>query len=244
MARNNQLEEEFEELLEEIWTAIESSGEEPKAGASICKDKITFKQALPELVKHNLLKEEEENVILTESGYEKAKELIRRHRLAERVLGDILNLDNEEVEHSACKYEHVLDEESADSVCTLLGHPRSCPHGKAIPPGKCCEERATYARPLVVPLTKLEEGEECTVAYIGTKDNSRLSYLTSVGIMTDRPVELIRKRPSYILKIDESTIAFDEKVAREIFVRPKLKARPGKKRRWGFGWGKWFKWQR
>ncbi len=238
MARDFQIKEEFEELHEEIWITIEESGGEPQEGASFSPDKLTFKKDLPELIKHNLLKEKNGEIVFTEKGYQKTRELIRRHRLAERVLGDILNLDNDEIEHSACKYEHVLDEESADSVCTLLGHPRSCPHGKMIPPGKCCEERAVYARPLVVPLTELEEGETGTVAYIGTRDNSRLSYLTSVGIITDRPVELIRKRPSYILKVDESTIAFDEKVAREIFVRPKLKVRPHRRKRWRFGWRK------
>ncbi len=136
-------------------------------------------------------------MILTEEGFRKAKEIIRSHRLAERLLHDVLNLQSEEMERSACRYEHMLGTEAADSVCILLGHPRTCPHGKAIPPGECCEAGETTLRPLVVPLTELDSGETATVAYVGTRDNARLSYLTSLGVMTGRPVQLLQRQPSY-----------------------------------------------
>jgi putative ABC transport system ATP-binding protein len=78
-------------------------------------------------------------VELTPSGRERAASIIRRHRLAERLFTDSLAMDSEsEIEEQACKFEHILSAEATDKICTFLGHPRTCPHGAAIPPGECC----------------------------------------------------------------------------------------------------------
>jgi Mn-dependent DtxR family transcriptional regulator len=48
-------------------------------------------------------------------------------------------MDSEtEIEQQACKFEHILSPEATDKICTFLGHPKTCPHGAPIPPGKCC----------------------------------------------------------------------------------------------------------
>ena len=227
--------EDLEEILEEIWTTLELQGEVPAPGSRV-PPALTAQAA--RLVEEGLAREGGTALVLTESGFRKAKEIIRSHRLAERLLHDVLNLHSEEMEHSACRYEHMMGSEAADSICILLGHPRTCPHGKAIPPGDCCESGETTLRPLVVPLTELEPGETAAVAYIGTRDNARLAYLTSLGVMTGRPVQLVQRRPSYIVKIDESTVAFDEVIAREIFVRPAHRKRQPAK-----GEGRRFRWR-
>jgi len=226
--------EDLDEILEEIWTTLELQGQIPGDGSRIPPD---LAGQAARLVEDGLVRQGTEGLVLTAQGYQKAKEIIRSHRLAERLLHDVLNLQSEEMEHSACRYEHMMGSEATDSICILLGHPRTCPHGKSIPPGDCCEAGETTLRPLVVPLTELDAGEEATVAYIGTRDNTRLSYLTSLGVMTGRPLELVQRRPSYIVKIDESTVAFDDAIAREIFVRPvhrKKRETPGRGRR--FRW--------
>jgi len=75
----------------------------------------------------------------TAAGEERARSVIRRHRLAERLFVDVLSIrDEHEVEESACKFEHILSPEVTDRMCTLLGHPKACPHGSPIPPGDCC----------------------------------------------------------------------------------------------------------
>lgn len=227
--------EDLEEILEEIWTTLELQGEVPAPGSRVPP---ALTAQAERLVEEGLAREGATELVLTDPGFRKAKEIIRSHRLAERLLHDVLNLHSEEMEHSACRYEHMMGSEAADSICILLGHPRTCPHGKAIPPGDCCEAGETTLRPLVVPLTELEPGETAAVAYIGTRDNARLAYLTSLGVMTGRPVELVQKRPSYIVKIDESTVAFDEAIAREIFVRPAHRKRQAAK-----GDGRRFRWR-
>ena len=81
-------------------------------------------------------------VQLTAHGRKRAADIIRRHRLAERLFTDSLAMDSEtEIEQQACKFEHILSSEATDKICTFLGHPRTCPHGSPIPPGPCCGVR-------------------------------------------------------------------------------------------------------
>jgi putative ABC transport system ATP-binding protein len=78
-------------------------------------------------------------VQLSVRGRQRAADIIRRHRLAERLFTDSLAMDSEtEIEQQACKFEHILSSEATDKICTFLGHPRTCPHGSPIPPGPCC----------------------------------------------------------------------------------------------------------
>jgi putative ABC transport system ATP-binding protein len=89
-------------------------------------------------------------VELTSRGRQRAADIIRRHRLAERLFTDSLALESEsEIEQQACKFEHILSPEATDKICTFLGHPKTCPHGAPIPAGQCCgrsEELATVLR--------------------------------------------------------------------------------------------------
>jgi putative ABC transport system ATP-binding protein len=86
-------------------------------------------------------------VELTARGQKRAADIIRRHRLAERLFTDSLAMDSEtEIEQQACKFEHILSSEATDKICSFLGHPRTCPHGSPIPPGPCCGKPAEAAR--------------------------------------------------------------------------------------------------
>jgi ABC-type glutathione transport system ATPase component len=100
-------------------------------------------------------------VALTPRGRERAGNIIRRHRLAERLFTDSLAMDSEsEIEQQACKFEHILSPEATDKICTFLGHPRTCPHGAPIPPGPCCGEHIiTKLRDTVSPGRKFTRDE-------------------------------------------------------------------------------------
>lgn len=83
-----------------------------------------------------------ETIYFTERGRKRAMDIIRRHRLAERLFTQTLNIhDEKEIEEQACKFEHILSPEATDRICTFLGHPETCPHGSPIPPGPCCGQR-------------------------------------------------------------------------------------------------------
>src|SRR5438132_4559996 len=84
-------------------------------------------------------------VELTPRGRQRAADIIRRHRLAERLFTDSLALDSAtEFEQQPAKSEHILSPEATDKICTFLGHPRTCPHGAPIPPGACCGKQTEF----------------------------------------------------------------------------------------------------
>ena len=81
-------------------------------------------------------------VEMTGRGRQRAGDIIRRHRLTERLFTDSLHMENEaEIAEQACKFEHILSQEATDKICAFLGHPTTCPHGAPIPPGPCCGAR-------------------------------------------------------------------------------------------------------
>ena len=91
------------------------------------------------LVDNGLVLRENGRITLTPKGRVFAESLVRNHRLAERLFSEILDLRGSELDSTSCSFEHVLDEAVIESVCTFLGHPPTCPHGKRIPPGRCCK---------------------------------------------------------------------------------------------------------
>lgn len=213
-------EHKIDEALEMLWLWKE---EFPLKEFFVTSGCIKEASLLRKMEKQGLINLKKNLVKLTAEGESKAKNIVRRHRLAERLFADIIDLEQAQVEGQACHYEHILSEESADSICILLGHPRTCPHGKPIPPGECCLKGLKEIRPLVIPVSLLREKEKAKIAYIGTRDEARLTRLISLGIIPGNEITLIQKKPSFVVKIDQTKLALDEKIAGEIFVRRKAK---------------------
>ncbi|HUU14994.1 MAG TPA: iron dependent repressor, metal binding and dimerization domain protein [Terriglobia bacterium] len=78
---------------------------------------------------------------LTLNGERRARDVIRRHRLAERLFFDTFGLEEDLLDANACKIEHTLGSEVTEKICTFLQHPKTCPHGSPIPRGECCQRR-------------------------------------------------------------------------------------------------------
>lgn len=98
-------------------------------------------------------------ITLTESGEELAQKVVRRHRLAERFLTDILGLSWALAHREAGRWEHVMSAEVEEAMERVLGWPTTCPHGNPIPGSR-------YAAPNAVRLAQLETGQTFTVARI------------------------------------------------------------------------------
>ena len=98
-----------------------------------------------------------DTIHFTDEGRAKAKALIRRLRLAERLFSDVFEMREETIIADACKMEHILSKELTDSVCTFLGHPQTCPHGKRIPRGECCKKYKVEVEPVVTRLSEFLE---------------------------------------------------------------------------------------
>jgi DtxR family Mn-dependent transcriptional regulator len=189
-----------------------------------------------EAMRSGYLAEQAGELRLTEKGEAVASALLRRHRLAERLLADILELPEEEFEQSACRFEHHLSERTADRICTLLGHPTTCPHERPIPPGECCRARLRTVEPIVERLSDIAPGSESRIVFISRARETRADLLEAFGITPGAVVRLRQTAPSFVVEAGETEVALDEAVAREIFVSrvavsraAKAKGRAGRK---------------
>jgi DtxR family Mn-dependent transcriptional regulator len=211
-------EERIDELLELIWTLREKGVSDLNHLLGTTQD-IEAKSILRKMIKDDLFQIEDNRMILKERGEEKAREIIRRHRLTERLLHEIFEMSEEEVEEEACKLEHILSPGVTESVCTFLGHPPTCIHGKPIPRGECCAKFKKEMKPLVIPLEELGLGEEGRIVFIAPKSHQRLDRLSNLGIVPGSILRMHQKNPSYVLQIGETTLALDKEIVKNIYVK-------------------------
>ena len=210
--------ERIDEALELVWL-LEEEGRPEFNRFKLNSDDTNFDELLDELKTQGLVSVKDDSVNMTEKGRTLAKGLIRRHRLAEQLFKEVFQLTDNIIETDACKMEHILSEELTESVCTFLGHPPKCPHGKPIPRGECCKKYKIEVEPLVVRLTEFEVGLKGRIVFIVSSETARLNKLSSMGITAGSVIKLLQKRPSFVIQIDESTIAIDPEIAREIYVK-------------------------
>ncbi|MFQ5770181.1 MAG: metal-dependent transcriptional regulator [bacterium] len=156
---------------------------------------------------------------LLPKGKKKAESLIRRHLLAERLLSDVFQVSDKEITKSACAFEHILSPEVTESVCTFLGHPPVCPHGIAIPRGTCCTKFTKDVKPVVHRIKDMEIGEQASIVFIAPGRNKTLDRLSIFGVVPGNIVRLEQKRPSYVIKIDETVLALEANLCDEIYVK-------------------------
>jgi putative ABC transport system ATP-binding protein len=140
----------FDHLLEQIWVC----GEEGKpaqaellhatgaAGSLPVVSNEPATRVLSRMSDLRLVQMQNGEVQLTAVGSQRARDVVRRHRLAERLFKDTFSIDDSEAHTQACKFEHIISPELDQRICTFLGHPKTCPHGNPIPPGDCCDGKS------------------------------------------------------------------------------------------------------
>lgn len=203
-----------DELLERLWTLRE---QRLAAGAEAAPSAVTA-----EAQRRGWVLPRREHLELTPEGEAHAAGIIRRHRLAERLLFDVIHLDTETMEAGACELEHshILSEEATDRVCAFLGHPPTCPHGRPIPRGRCCEKFSQEIRPLVTPLDQSRIGGQYRVVFIASRSHRRLDRLAAFGVVPGAVVRLHQRLPTFMIQIGGTDIALEGEVAADIFVVP------------------------
>jgi DtxR family Mn-dependent transcriptional regulator len=212
-------EHEIEELLEELWT-LEEQGRSRRKDLREGSKLGDAAEVLERLLERGLVRVEADLVIMTPAGRELAARQVRRHRLAEFLLTQVIEVADERVvDETACVMEHILSPEVTDSVCSFLGHPKACPHGKPIPPGNCCRSFSTAIEPLVQPLDRLAVGSSARIVYIAPKEPELLTRLSSLGIVPAVTIRLQQKRPAAVIAIGETSLALDPESAAQIYVK-------------------------
>ena len=136
----------FDHLLEQIWICGEEGkpalveilrATGPAGNLPVLPDEPATR-VLGRMSDLHLVELQNGAVQLTPGGSRRARDVVRRHRLAERLFKDTFAIDDDEVHNQACKFEHIISPELDQRICSFLGHPKTCPHGNPIPPGDCC----------------------------------------------------------------------------------------------------------
>ncbi len=211
-----------EEILEVFWTAQEKGGGQCLTAEALALElgEAFSLSSLDQLAEAGLLIRGEAGFRLTETGYLEARRTIRRHRLSERLFLDVLDIGREEFESAACRFEHVLIKPGLEErICSLLGHPKTCPHGRSIPAGECCQRAEELADREVGSLDRLREGETGAVAFVQSGDPERFKKIMAMGVLPGVEVTVVRRSPSFVFRLGFSQYAVDEGMAEAIFVR-------------------------
>ena len=155
-------------------------------------------------------------VELTDRGRRAAIAAIRRHRIVERFLADMLGYAWNEADRLATAFEHELPQEVEDRIFVALDRPDSCPHGFPIPAKKTAE------LPEMPPLYALEPGDIAVVAVPGSTDPEIVAFLDTLGLRPGVRVEVKEKHPfdgPLVLRVDGNDRTLGATVANQVYVQ-------------------------
>lgn len=206
-----------DELLEMLWHL----GEHHQLTLSMLREHDPtheHEKSLYDFKSNGILTLDGENITLTEKGKVQAQGIVRRHRLAECLMINVLGKKHAETEDAACEFEHILSPELVDSICTLLGHPPKCPHGKTIPQGKCCIEVKRSVKSAVIPVTRMKIGSTARIAFLNTHNDNRTHKLLNMGLNPGSEIKLHQTKPALVVEVDNRQIALENSIGEEINV--------------------------
>ncbi len=158
---------------------------------------------------------EDRTVALTERGRAWASSVMRKHRLAERLLADVIGLDPAYIHEEACRWEHVISDRVEQRIAELLGHPTTSPYGNPIPgsgfegPTPTSLDAFVGDQALVHSLSEQIQGEEELVA-----------SLFAAGIRAGATIDVERQGEGTVLRGSDGAVVLDAVHARLVFVVP------------------------
>lgn len=155
-------------------------------------------------------------VLLTDAGLRSALDIVRRHRIAERFLVDVLGLDMSEAHEDACLLEHALSPRVLLALEEYLDSPDVCPHGYPIPASD-----GSVATVHGRPLSDLVQGESAVVLQIAEDDGAVLSYLEGLGLVPGKQVTVVEVAPfngPLVVEVENSRPALAREIAARVLV--------------------------
>lgn len=153
---------------------------------------------------------------LTGEGREVAERVVRRHRLAERLLTDVIGLPWEKSHLEACRWEHVISDDVEAHLVILLGNPTTCPHGNPIPGTRPSDVKVTALADAVggdhVRLERVTEQVEI--------DIEMLTYLATNGFVPGTVATVSSRAPdgTLTLELGDHAISLGPALAQQLFV--------------------------
>lgn len=175
-------------------------------------------QMIKKLTERGLVHKNGGGLVLTSAGQKLALSVIRKHRLAERLMTDCLKLPWDVAHEQSCRLEHILTDEVADALEDFLGHPRTCPHGHPIP-----TRDGQVDLTEVVPLTEIPEGSRVTVDRLIEESMEILRYLDEVGMHPGNSVLVEQSGPRHLrIRLGDQPLAMSREIADHVLVRQQV----------------------
>jgi DtxR family transcriptional regulator, Mn-dependent transcriptional regulator len=213
----------FHPPLEEYLEAIHELGEE---GMTVIQARLAERlghsaPAVSEMIKRlrdeGYIQAKGRSLSLTDSGRAVAESVVRKHRLAERLLTDIIGLPWDKAHLEAGRWEHVISDEVEARLIELLGHPSTCPHGNPIPGADVTVVIETSL------LSDSRQGDHIRLARVTEQveiDQDSLSYLSSNGFIPGTEATVTSRAPDGTLTLDlgARSIALGPTLAQKLFV--------------------------
>ncbi|ADC47188.1 iron-dependent repressor [Methanobrevibacter ruminantium M1] len=200
---------EIEHYLRDIWVR------EYERGEKLVVDEFNADD-IELLAKKEYIKTDDGFVNLTENGEYLGRSLVRKHRIAEKVVADLFLADMDEMEELADQIEHVMSAEVEENICRILGNPENCPHNNPIPKG---DTTPGISKEYSVPLVSCHSGESGEVSHIKTEDARKLRKIMNLGLIPGSRICLIQKFPNYVFQLGNTQLAVDKELANEIFIK-------------------------
>lgn len=176
----------------------------------------TVTATLGRLQSAGLIERPDGAAVLTLAGRRGALDIIRRHRLAERFLVDVLGLPWSEVHEEACQLEHALSPRVQRALEEFMDSPAVCPHGHPIP-----AEDGSIADSAGAPLCENGAGDEVEIVRIDDEDGELLAYLSSLGMFPGTPVKVCDIAPfkgPLMVEVGDARYALGREIAEKIVV--------------------------
>ncbi|MDQ3570749.1 MAG: metal-dependent transcriptional regulator [Actinomycetota bacterium] len=156
------------------------------------------------------------SILLTAKGRARAESVVRKHRLAERLLTDVIGLPWHKAHVEACRWEHVISDEVEEHLVTLLNNPTTCPHGNPIP-GSNPPERH------LVPLAESKPGDNVRLELVTEQveiDMDSLTYLSTHGFVPGTDAQVRTRAPDGTLTLDlrDDSIALGPALTQQLYV--------------------------
>lgn len=182
----------------------------------------TVTATLGRLGSAGLIERDGGSVVLTLEGRQLALDILRRHRLAERFLVDVLGLSWDEVHDEACLLEHALSPRVQHALEKFMDNPEVCPHGHPIPTadGDIAESHGA-------PLCTLGSGSEVEIVRVEDENGEMLTYLSSLGMFPGTRVRVCDVAPfkgPLLVEVGSARYALGRDVAEKIIVSGEGKA--------------------
>ncbi|MDZ4178503.1 MAG: metal-dependent transcriptional regulator [Coriobacteriia bacterium] len=207
----------LEEYLEAIYKLAERGEVRPgQLAEAMGVSAPTVTATLGRLQSAGLIARPDGGVELTLAGRQDALDIVRRHRLAERFLVDVLGLAWDEVHDEACQLEHALSPRVQQALEEFMENPAVCPHGHPIPAAD-----GSIAVAEGSPLCESGSGDEVEIVRIEDEDGELLSYLSSLGMFPGTAVRVCDIAPfkgPLLIEVGQARYALGRDIAEKIVV--------------------------